>query len=144
MSVSGMAGAVQAPERPLQGLDFPFVIDLLSLGEFQCFQHQLHFFKRALELLDHLIHLIDRPADRGGRPGGFRFPPQFVLGLHGGRRWLSQFALFGRGRCRGARPTAASRMAAATVPGPARFFRGRRRGRVGRGVRFYVWGHTHL
>ena len=35
--------SVQIPERALQILNLAFVINLLSLGKFQGFQHFLHF-----------------------------------------------------------------------------------------------------
>jgi hypothetical protein len=144
MSAPARGGAMQLAEGPLQRLDFPFVIDLLALGEFERFQHQLHLLERAPQFFDDLTHLIDSLADRGSRLTGFRFPSEVRFGAGGGRSGFGHGALFGSGGRGGARPAAAPGMAAAAVPRPARFLRGRRLGRVRCGIRFFVWGHTHL
>jgi len=42
-ALAAVTGPAQLAECLLQRLDFPFVIDFLPLGQFQRFEHFLHF-----------------------------------------------------------------------------------------------------
>lgn len=79
---------MQLPERTLQRLDFALVINLLSLGQLERFQHDFHFIECAFQLLDDLCHLLDRLADRRGARDGAVFPgvPFFESGRRPGFR----------------------------------------------------------
>ena len=70
------AGPAQFPKRLLQRIDFPFVVDLLPLRQFESLEHLLHLVERPLQFLDHQIHLFDGLADSGHRlstvPAGSR------------------------------------------------------------------------
>jgi hypothetical protein len=57
---------MQLAKRALEILNLAFVVDLLSLGEFQRLKHFLHFIQRMFEFLDHAVDLLDCVAD-GGR-----------------------------------------------------------------------------
>jgi len=56
---------MQLPERALQGIDLAFVVDLLSLREFEGLQHFLHFIEHVFQFVDDPRDLIDRVSDAG-------------------------------------------------------------------------------
>jgi hypothetical protein len=64
------AGAMQLTQRALKILNFAFVVNFLALGEFQRFEHFLHFIERVFEFVDDPVDLLDRVTD-GGRPVRF-------------------------------------------------------------------------
>lgn len=130
----------------LKILNFPLVIDFLPLGQFQRFQHFLHFIKRMFEFVDDSVHLLDGVRNGGRFVGGFRLLLRSVLpflafltlrgallalrrlflmllGLfHGGRGGFGcggRSGGFIRGRGRAFARLAAARMAAATASGAA-------------------------
>jgi hypothetical protein len=142
---------VQVPQRALEILNLAFVIDFLPLGQFECFEHFLHFIERVFEFLDHSVHLVDgvgngrRFVRRSGRL--LRRLILALLGLfHGGLRgfgggggWWRVFTL---GRGQGLARFAATGMAAATASGAATGSWGRI-GWCGRAFLCFVRRHKH-
>src|SRR5205085_9354754 len=114
-----LAGAMQLPQRSLEVLDFPLVIDLLPFGKFQRFEHFFHFFKRMLQLAYNTVDLVDGIGNRGRFSRRLRF--LMVFGLLD-----SWFRRFGHGRSgrpgglRGWPRPAAFRVPAASASGASR------------------------
>jgi hypothetical protein len=128
--VSALPGPVQLVQAAAQGFDLLLVGVLLSLGQFERFEHFIHVVEGSAECLDDLVDLFDRLLNarrRRGLPfsgwrrgsfsfyrGGFsnrlsQFPSRlrrFGCGFGGGGRQL--------GRRLGAPPPAASTPATGT------------------------------
>src|ERR1051325_10382096 len=60
-----LAWPMQSPQGPLQFLNFPLIINFLSLGQFQQFENLFHFVECSLQFLDHLVDFFDCGADGG-------------------------------------------------------------------------------
>ena len=75
--------AMQLAEGSVQSVDLAFVVNLLSLGEFKCFQDFFHLVERQFEFLDDSCHLLDGIADARGhwRFGSFPHRFRFAFGI---------------------------------------------------------------
>ena len=114
---SGRSGPAQPPQRLLQGIDLPFIVDLLPLRQLEGFQHFLHLVERLFERFDNLRHFFNRPGDGGGR--GFNF--SFGQCRRAGRRTR---------RGNWFRSTRAAATATAMAATPSTAGTSRRRGRI--------------
>src|SRR5215472_12045459 len=59
------ARPVQVTKRALQIMNLALVINLLPLGQFECFKHFLHLIERLFELFNDPIDLLDGIRNRG-------------------------------------------------------------------------------
>ena len=116
------AGAVQLAKRALQGMNLALVINLLSLCQFESFEHFLHLIERMFEFFNDSINLLDGIGNCGGATFGAGFLASFSL-LDG---WWRGFGdggsrSFGTGLRRFARFAwfAAARVSTSATPGTA-------------------------
>lgn len=140
---------MQVSQGSLKTLDFPLVVNLLALGQFQGFEHLFHFVEGVLEFLNYPIYLLDGIADggRAGRGRLLRFRALVGYRLDGRRRWLVGNRLGGfSGRRRrfrsGTFPAARVPTSAAARTAPASSRSGYLR-LPGSTFVCFVWRHKH-
>jgi hypothetical protein len=117
---AAVAGAAHLPERAFERFDLAFVVDFLSLGEFEGFQDQFHFVERVFQFFDDLVDLFDGAGDGRDFFTGLNFPgwSWCVFGFFSfdfGWRSAGLIGWCGGGRRRRARAAATSRVASATA-----------------------------
>ena len=71
--LAALAGPMQLAKRAFERCNFPFVIDLLSLGKFKGFQDLLHFIEGAPQFIDDFVDLFDGLGDGGNLGAGLAF-----------------------------------------------------------------------
>ena len=64
MPVFVVARTMQMPQSTLKALNLALVVDLLSLRQFQGFEHFFHFVQRVLQFLDDPVYLLNGIGDR--------------------------------------------------------------------------------
>ena len=85
MSLSVVTRAVQSSQGAFQLINLALVINLLPLGQFQCFQDIIHFIERVFQLLNNLVDLLNGLGDGGDFRAAFAFGLRFGRGP--GLRW---------------------------------------------------------
>ena len=62
---STISWLVQIPESAAQRFYFPFIFNLLTIGEFECLQNFFHVNQRAAQFVRDEIHLVDGLGNAG-------------------------------------------------------------------------------